>query len=81
VLRFLSVTGEIVLMGEDLAMSAEGFTKLKGMIEERLRGGRSATVSELRQATGTTRRVLVPLLEHLDRIGLTIRTGDRRRLR
>ena len=81
VLRFLSETGEVVLLGEDLAMSAEGFTKMKGMIEEHLHGGRSATVSELRQATGSTRRVLVPLLEHLDKIGLTIRAGDRRRLR
>lgn len=81
VLRFLSETGEVVLLGEDLAMSAEGFAKMKGMIEERLRGGKSATVSELRQATGSTRRVLVPLLEHLDRIGLTIRAGDRRSLR
>jgi selenocysteine-specific elongation factor len=40
-----------------------------------------ATTSALRQLLGTSRRVVVPLLEHLDRIGLTIRDGDRRRLR
>ncbi|GAA0369918.1 selenocysteine-specific translation elongation factor [Actinoallomurus spadix] len=39
------------------------------------------TVSEARRALGTTRRVAVPLLEHLDRRGLTERTGDRRRVR
>jgi selenocysteine-specific elongation factor len=40
------------------------------------------TLSAARQALGTTRRVAVPLLEHLDRIGVTERLdGDLRRLR
>jgi selenocysteine-specific elongation factor len=40
------------------------------------------TLSAARQALGTTRRVAVPLLEHLDRIGITERVdGDLRRLR
>jgi selenocysteine-specific elongation factor len=40
------------------------------------------TLSAARQALGTTRRVAVPLLEHLDRIGVTQRVdGDLRRLR
>jgi selenocysteine-specific elongation factor len=37
------------------------------------------TVSQARQALGTTRRVAVPLLEHLDRRGLTERVDDTRR--
>jgi selenocysteine-specific elongation factor len=80
-LRFLCQTGEIMLLNEDLAMSADGIEKLKTLVEQCLRGGKSATVSELRQATGSTRRVLVPLLEYFDRIGLTKRNGDRRTLR
>ena len=40
------------------------------------------TVSQARQALGTTRRVTVPLLEILDRKGLTLRLpDDRRRIR
>jgi selenocysteine-specific elongation factor len=40
------------------------------------------TLSDARQALGTTRRVAVPLLEHLDRIGATERVdADRRRVR
>lgn len=35
--------------------------------------GRPFTLSDARQALGTTRRVAVPLLEHLDRLGLTRR--------
>ncbi|MCP2351241.1 selenocysteine-specific translation elongation factor [Nonomuraea roseoviolacea] len=37
------------------------------------------TVSQARQALGTSRRVAVPLLEHLDRAGLTERLDDVRR--
>lgn len=38
------------------------------------------TVSQARQVLGSTRRFTVPLLEHLDRVGITTRDGDRRRL-
>jgi selenocysteine-specific elongation factor len=34
------------------------------------------TVSQAREALGTTRRVAVPLLEHLDRVRITIRVTD-----
>jgi selenocysteine-specific elongation factor len=37
------------------------------------------TLSEARRALGTTRRVAVPLLEHLDEKGYTIRVDDLRR--
>ena len=40
-----------------------------------------ATVSELRQTVGATRRVAVPLLEYLDRTFVTLRQGDKRSLR
>jgi selenocysteine-specific elongation factor len=43
--------------------------------------GRPFTVSEAREALGTTRRTAIPLLEHLDHTGVTNRLGDLRRLR
>jgi selenocysteine-specific elongation factor len=43
--------------------------------------GRPFTVSDAREALGTTRRTAIPLLEHLDRTGVTTRLGDLRRLR
>jgi selenocysteine-specific elongation factor len=50
---------------------------------ERLRDlSQPFTLSAARQALGTTRRVAIPLLEHLDRMGITQRVdGDLRRLR
>jgi selenocysteine-specific elongation factor len=43
-------------------------------------GGRPFSAGEAREALGTTRRTAIPLLEHLDRTGVTVRQGDRRRL-
>jgi len=42
--------------------------------------GRPFAASEAREALGTTRRTLIPLLEYLDRTGVTVRQGDLRRL-
>jgi selenocysteine-specific elongation factor len=42
--------------------------------------GRLFAASEAREALGTTRRTAIPLLEHLDRSGVTVRLGDLRRL-
>jgi selenocysteine-specific elongation factor len=80
-LRFLSETGEVIVLNEDVILSADAFAEMKSRIEEALRATGPATVSELRLVLGTTRRVLVPLLERCDRDGLTSRQGDRRTLR
>jgi len=40
-----------------------------------------ATMSQLRETLGTSRKYALPLLEHFDSIGFTIRDGDLRRLR
>jgi selenocysteine-specific elongation factor len=41
---------------------------------------RDFTASEARATLGTTRKTVIPLLEHLDRLGVTLRAGDKRRL-
>jgi selenocysteine-specific elongation factor len=43
-------------------------------------GGRPFAATEAKEALGTTRRTAIPLLEHLDRTGVTVRHGDLRRL-
>ena len=42
--------------------------------------GRPFAATEAKEALGTTRRTAIPLLEHLDRTGVTVRLGDLRRL-
>jgi selenocysteine-specific elongation factor len=51
------------------------------LLKKHLRAHSQATASELRKALGTTRRILIPLLEKLDRDGVTRRQGDVRVLR
>ena len=80
-LRFLCQTGEVILLSEEIILGAPAFAEMKSRITEALRERGTATTSELRQILGTSRRVLIPLLEYFDRTGLTIRQGDRRSLR
>jgi selenocysteine-specific elongation factor len=54
---------------------------MKSQVAEFISNNGPATVSELRQALGSSRRVMVPLLERLDREGVTRRVGDKRMLR
>ncbi|MBM3878135.1 MAG: selenocysteine-specific translation elongation factor [Verrucomicrobia bacterium] len=77
-LRFLINAGEAVEVSADLAMSAEGYARAVDSIKAHLRQRGQATVSELRQSLGSSRRILVPLLEKLDREGVTRRQGDLR---
>jgi selenocysteine-specific elongation factor len=80
-LKFLIESGEVVEISAELVMSTaavvEAISRVKAFV---VRHG-PATVSELRQALDSSRRVVVPLLEHLDRTFVTVRRGDRRALR
>ena len=80
-LRFLFDSGEALELGPDLVLLEENFRRMKTIVVRSIRAAGPATTSELRQILGTTRRVLIPFLEHLDREGLTHREGDRRALR
>ncbi len=80
-LQFLLQTGEAVELSPEIVMGQEGFSCATELIRVFLSSHGSATVSELRQAVGTTRRIIVPLLEGLDRAGITLRQGDQRVLR
>jgi selenocysteine-specific elongation factor len=80
-LRFLLNTGEAVDVGEDLTMLGEHLRRAVEVISDSIRKDGPATVSELRQLLGTNRRVIVPLVEYLDKTGVTVRKGDERVLR
>jgi selenocysteine-specific elongation factor len=75
-LRFLLQTGEAVEVSAEVVLSAAAWQRAVSVIKEELARRGAATVSDLRQALGATRRVMVPLLERLDRQGVTRRQGD-----
>lgn len=80
-LRFLIETGQAVEVGPDIVLSADAYTTAVNRVRAYLRRQGQATLSDLRQAVGTSRRIMVPLAEKLDRDGITVREGDARRLR
>ncbi len=79
-LRFLLEQGEAIELGPDVILSREAFAQMKATIVAFLHKCGSNTVSQLRQELGTSRRIIVPLLELLDRTGVTRRVGDAREL-
>jgi selenocysteine-specific elongation factor len=80
-LRFLIETGEVVEINAEIVMSTDSLKSASEMIRQFIRAKGPATTSDLRQMLGNSRRVAIPLLERLDRDGVTLRQGDKRSLR
>jgi selenocysteine-specific elongation factor len=81
VLRFLIENGEIIEISEDVLLLSENFAAMRAAVVDFISKNGPATVSELRQALQSSRRVMVPFLERLDRDGITRRVGEKRLLR
>jgi selenocysteine-specific elongation factor len=81
VLRFLIESGDSIEIAPDVVLLRESFERMKWQIADFISRNGPATVSQLRQALDSSRRIMVPLLERLDSEGVTWRTGDKRGLR
>jgi selenocysteine-specific elongation factor len=79
--RFLLEKGEVIELPGEVVLTSASFARIKETIAQFIRRNGPATVSQLRQELGTTRRVMMPVLERLDREGFTVRAGDLRSLR
>lgn len=77
-LRFLRDRGELVELSAEVVLATEKFVKMRDAIVAFLHENNSGTASELREFLGTSRRVIIPFLERLDRDGLTRRIADKR---
>jgi selenocysteine-specific elongation factor len=78
VMRFLIENGEVTELALDVVLLRETFDLMKSRVAEFICKNGPSTVSQLRQALGSSRRVVVPLVERLDRDGVTRRAGDKR---
>jgi selenocysteine-specific elongation factor len=81
VLRFLIEAEDVIEIRTDVVLLRESLERMKLRIADFISKNGPATVGELRQALGSSRRIMVPLLEKLDREGFTWRVGDKRTLR
>jgi len=80
-LQFLIDAGEVVDVSPDLVLGAAQFYRYRLLVKQHLREHGQATASELRVAMDSTRRIVIPLLEKMDRDGVTVRRGNVRMLR
>jgi selenocysteine-specific elongation factor len=80
-LKFLILNGEARELGPEQVIGTAALTEAAEIVRAHIARHGPSTVAELKTALGSSRRIVVPLLEHLDRVGLTARQGDRRILR
>ena len=79
-LRFLVESGKAIEISSDVVLLRENFERMKNAIADFISKNGPATVSALRQTLESSRRIMVPFLERLDREGFTHRMGDKRTL-
>jgi len=80
VLKLLARRGDVVAVAGDRYFAAGAAQELVAVIRSELADGAIRSASELRVATGLTRKYIIPFLEYCDRIGVTVRDGDGRTL-
>jgi selenocysteine-specific elongation factor len=70
--------GFLVQIDANTYLHASAEAEMRRRVAERLANGAGATVAEIRDLLGTTRKYAVPFCEYLDRIGVTRREEDLR---
>lgn len=80
VLRYLADTGKAVSVSNEFHLHREAYDGMLATVRELFAQAPEWTTSDIRKALNTTRKYAVPLLEHLDARGVTVRVGDKRRL-
>ena len=74
--RALEASGRIVRVETDLAWSAPAFARLQTMALRLATPGSASRPAAFRDATGTSRKYVMALLEELNRRGVLARTPD-----
>jgi len=72
--------GRLVRVDSQFTYTSRQMEKLRALVAGWFDAGNAAmTVADFRGFTGASRKFAVPLLEHCDRVGWTVRVGDERR--
>ncbi len=73
-------TGKLVQVSPEVVFTEQAYREMVQRIREVLETKDTVTIAEARDLFGTSRKYVLPLLEHLDAAGVTVRDGDHRRL-
>ena len=68
----------IIEVSDEIVLSRESVDQMRTSVSDFISTNGLATASQLREKIGTSRRVIIPFLEYLDRTGVTKRVGDER---
>jgi selenocysteine-specific elongation factor len=71
--------GRLVRVSQELTYTARQMDALRETLARWFAAHPTLTVADFRTQTGASRKYAVPLLEHADRLGWTVRVGDERR--
>jgi len=71
--------GRLVRVSQDLFYTARQLERLREGLRGHFAKQPALTVAGFREITGASRKYAVPLLEHADRLGWTMRVGDERK--
>ncbi|HNC07390.1 MAG TPA: selenocysteine-specific translation elongation factor [Anaerolineales bacterium] len=81
VFNALVESGEFVLVSQEVVFRKVDYDDMVRMIRSTIQEKGQATLGEVRDMLGTTRKYVQALLEYLDAVGVTMRDGDARKLR
>ena len=81
ILGKLVYEGKVVKVKADMYCAAKPMEDLKKLVREHLGQKKEMLPADFKAVLGLSRKYMIPLLEYLDEIKLTIRTGDKRVLR
>ncbi len=81
VLQALFDLGTLIQVSSDVLFETGTYRSLVAQVEDAIQTGGSITVAQARDLFKTSRKYVLALLEHLDEVGVTRRTGDERVLR
>jgi selenocysteine-specific elongation factor len=71
--------GRLVRVSQEFTYTARQLETLRGRLAAHFARRPALTVAQFKDLAGVSRKYAVPLLEHGDRVGWTVRSGDERR--
>ncbi len=81
VVNALIEMGELTPVSTEVIFRTQDYNTMVATVKSAIQKNGQATLAEVRDLLGTTRKYVQALLEHLDTIGITMRDGDARKLR